>query len=90
MMPRGSDGNGYIAQARELELAKRDNQRLMIEVSTRDTVIDQLRATLNQEEARSRELDAITTHHVRTAFCLGLGVGVMVCVIVWGVVLLLR
>jgi len=84
------DGEGYIAQAKELELARRENQRLAIEVSTRDTVIDQLRAALNEEQAISREIAASMAHHVRSAFGLGAGAGVLLCLIMWGVSVLLR
>jgi phosphomevalonate kinase len=81
------DGNGYIAQVKEMELLRRDNQRM---VDQKDVLIDHARNQLNFANGTIRELNALSTHHVRTAFGLGAGAGVIVCLIVWGLALLLK
>jgi hypothetical protein len=92
-MPSRGDGNGegsYIAQVREMELLRRDNVRMTGELAQKESQIDHLRGALNKSECDVRETAALMTHHVRSAFCLGCGSGVMVCIIVWGLVMLLR
>lgn len=88
-MPSHGNG-GYIAQVKEMELLRRDNQRLVGECAHKDSQVDHLRNELNQAQGTIREINALLTHNVRTAFCLGTGAGVVACIIVWGVVLLLR
>jgi hypothetical protein len=93
MAGRAGDGNGdggYIAQAKEMELLRRDNQRMVGEAAQKDSQIDHMRGQINLANGTIRELNALSTHHVRTAFGLGAGVGVIVCLIVWGLALLLK
>ena len=88
-MPRGGDGNGYIEQAKELELARRTNQAMAGDLANANREIDQLKQHLNAASAHVGELTALAAHQVRTAFLMGLGAGVVVAMAVWGVISLL-
>ena len=91
-MARGGDGNGdgnYLAQARELELARRDAQRIVSDLAAANREIDTLRQQLNAASAHIGELQALAAHQVRTAFAMGAGAGVVLAMAAWGVIALL-
>lgn len=90
-MVRGGDGNGegYIAQTRELELMRRSNQAMAGDLANANREIDSLKRQLNAAAAHVGELQALATHQVRTAFAIGSGAGVVFAMAAWGVVALL-
>jgi hypothetical protein len=88
MMVR-SEGNGqegYIAQVKETELLRRDNHRMVGELERKNAAIDHLRNQINVAEGTIREVAAVAAYHVRVAFVLGIGAGVVAVILVWGVV----
>jgi len=95
MISRGQQKSGGI-QAQLTELTERlerqqaDNRHLAGSIASANGEIDGLKRKLVISEGQVLELTALSVHRVRTAFCHGLGVGVMACVFVWGVVMLLR
>lgn len=89
MMVAGN-GGGYLAQARELEMLRRDNHRMVGELANRDAVLDHLRNELNMAAGTIRQMSGLLRYHVRTAFMLGLGIGVVVVMVFGWMVMWLK